>query len=482
MSPLKFYNTMTRKKELFHPLHAGRVGLYTCGPTVYNFVHIGNLRTYIFEDLLRRTLEYAGYRVHHIMNTTDVDDKTIAASKSSGKKLKEFTREYERIFLRDLKLFNIKPPKKLARATEHIPAMIHLIEKLLKKKMAYMQDGSVYFSVAKFKSYGRLAHLDMKGLKAGARVDVDEYAKNAAQDFVLWKKVRPGEPSWLAPFGEGRPGWHIECSAMSMKYLGVSFDIHAGGVDLIFPHHENEIAQSESATGKKFVRCWLHGEHLLVDGKKMSKSLNNIFTLRDIEKQGFDPLDFRFLTFLTHYRHPLNFTWESLRAAKTAYTKLRNEIFSIKNKHNQKVLSENITKIDWLSEVKKVGDDFCKALADDLNMPVALSLVHTFLGRAAEHAKMGWITKKDRELIIKAFKNFDSILGLGLNEQRIEKIPKVIKQLAYKREFFRKEKKWQEADEVRKKIEENGFIIKDTPNGPQISYLKNRLANQTVTQ
>src|SRR3989344_5943968 len=310
---IKLYNTLTRKKELFKPLKKGVVRMYTCGPTVYGYVHIGNFRSFIFEDILRRVLQTRSYKVKHIMNVTDVDDKTIIASQKAGKELGEFTKFYEKTFEEDLKKLNIlSPTKPLARATEHIPEMVALIQKLLQRKYAYEKDGSVYFDVSRFARYGKLAHLDKKGLKAGARVDVDEYAKNAAQDFALWKAKKDGEPSWPAPFGEGRPGWHIECSSMSLTYLGQPFDIHAGGVDLIFPHHENEIAQSEAAIGKPFVRYWLHGEHLLVDGHKMSKSLGNAFTLRTLEEKGFSPLDFRYLTLSAHYRSKLNFTWQSL--------------------------------------------------------------------------------------------------------------------------------------------------------------------------
>lgn len=456
MLKIKFTNTLSRKKETFRPLAAGRAGLYTCGPTVYNFVHIGNLRTYLFEDILRRTLEYAGYRVRHIMNTTDVDDKTIVASKSAGEKLNEYTKKYEEVFLKDLSLLNIKPPSVLARATEHIPEMIRLIQKLLKNKAAYIKGGSVYFSISKFKQYGKLAHLDIKGLKAGARVDTDEYGKDAAQDFALWKGKKEGEPYWSTPFGEGRPGWHIECSAMSMEYLGATFDIHAGGVDLIFPHHENEIAQSEAATKKLFVRYWLHGEHLLVNGQKMAKSLNNFFTLRDLETRGFNPLAFRYLTLTSHYRSKLNFTWESLGAASHSLNRLYDfEKTTGKDRHRGK------------TSLKPWVEKFKKAVTDDLNLPKAVAALWNLIN--AYHKAPEKFDSKKVNLLLR---DFNKVLGLGLDEPRFEKIPEVVKKLAQERELLRKAKQWQEADEIRKKIKEHGFTVKDTPEGPQVSILK----------
>ena len=319
---VRLYNFLTRKKEVFRPLRKDWVGLYTCGPTVYNYAHIGNLRTYIFEDVLRRTMEYAGYKIKHVMNITDVDDKTIRDSSAAGESLKKFTEFYTKEFFKDLKSLNILPALEYPLATKHIPLMIKLIEKLLEKRLAYKIGGSVYFDVSKFKYYGKLSRLKKRDLKIGARVDTDEYAKKSGEDFVLWKAKKESEPFWDSPFGKGRPGWHIECSAMSMKYLGASFDIHAGGVDLLFPHHENEIAQSQGATGKKFAKYFLEGEHLLVDGKRMAKSAGNFFTLRGLEKKGFNPSAFRYLTLSAHYRSQLNFTWESLRAAENSLKRI----------------------------------------------------------------------------------------------------------------------------------------------------------------
>ncbi|TSC80898.1 MAG: cysteinyl-tRNA synthetase [Parcubacteria group bacterium Gr01-1014_29] len=457
---LKLYNTFSRKKEVFKPLKKGFVGLYTCGPTVYNYVHIGNLRTYIFEDVLRRTLEAHGYTVQHIMNVTDVDDKTIAASKHAKKDLSVFTKEYEKAFGDDSAKLNIlAPTRPFVRATEHIPAMIMLIQKLLRKNYAYEKGGSVYFDISKFAPYGKLAHLDKKGLKAGARIDVDEYAKDAAQDFVLWKAAKAGEPSWPAPFGSGRPGWHIECSAMATAYLKQPFDIHAGGVDLIFPHHENEIAQSEAAYNKPFARYWLHGEHLLVDGEKMSKSLGNTYTLRDIEKKEFTPLSLRYLVLMAHYRTKLNFTWQSLKSAQQAYREL---VEFTKELIAEKSAAPIKTAHSYASYEKK----FFAALDDDLNTPKALAVLWQFI-RAYHKAKTTY-PNAAYALLLKC----DAVLGLEFAEVTLLKIPLAIQQLAEKREQFRTEKKWQEADALRAKIEKMGWQILDTDAG---STLKPRM-------
>ncbi|MEK9209470.1 MAG: cysteine--tRNA ligase, partial [Patescibacteria group bacterium] len=331
---LKLFNYLTKKKEIFRPLKAGKVGLYTCGPTVYDTAHLGNLRTYIFEDVLRRTLKANGLKVKQVMNITDVEDKIIKKMREEKKRLKEITEPNIKIFFQDLKKLNIEKAEVYPKATEHIQEIIKLIAVLLKKGLAYKaEDDSIYFKISKFKNYGQLSGLKSKDVgrpyNDGRRISEDEYKKEAA-DFALWK-ARPAkagrEPSWPSPFGPGRPGWHIECSAMSMKYLGKTFDIHAGAIDLLFPHHENEIAQSQAATGKKFVNFWLEGEHLLVSGQKMAKSLKNFLTLKDIEKKGFDPLVFRYLVLTSHYRKKLNFTWNSLKAGQNALDKLK-EILS----------------------------------------------------------------------------------------------------------------------------------------------------------
>ena len=319
---MQLFNYLTRRIEPFES-KGKEVGLYTCGPTVYDYVHIGNWRTFVFEDILKRVLEFNGYKVKHVMNITDIEDKIFKRAQEEKVSIEKITKKYEKAFLADLEKLNIQRADIFPRATENINSMIQIIGVLLKKDFAYKGDDGVYFSVEKFGNYGKLSGLEKKNLKKGARVNDDEYDKEAWADFVLWKKSKKGEVEFDAPFGKGRPGWHIECSAMSMKYLGESFDpstklrtdrfktidIHTGGVDLLFPHHENEIAQSEAATGKKFVNFWLEGEHLLIEGQKMAKSLKNIFTIEDIEKKGFDPLALRYLFLTAHYRSKLNFTW-----------------------------------------------------------------------------------------------------------------------------------------------------------------------------
>src|SRR5689334_13890798 len=293
--PLRFYNTLPGRVEDFTPLEDGKVGIYTCGPTVYDFAHIGNYRTFVFQDVLRRHLKYRGYQVRQVMNLTDVDDKTIRNSQSAGMSLRDFTAKFIREFEIDRDLLSIETPEVVVRATDHIDDMVKLIQALSAKGYAYSSEGSEYFSVHKFKNYGKLSKIDFSGMRDGARVDSDEYEKESARDFVLWKAAKEGEPRWETPLGPGRPGWHIECSVMSMKYLGETFDIHSGGSDLVFPHHENEIAQSEAATGKPFVRYWLHAEHLMVNGEKMSKSEGNFFTLRDLIAKGYKPSAIRYL-------------------------------------------------------------------------------------------------------------------------------------------------------------------------------------------
>ena len=445
--PFKLYNFLTHKKQIFKPSAARRgklVSFYACGPTVYNFAHIGNLRTYINEDILRRILALNGFKVKEIMNITDVDDKTIKDSKKAGESLEDFTRRFEAEFFKDLKTLNILPALKYPRATDHISEMIKIIRTLLKRGLAYEAGDGVYFDVSKFKNYGRLSRLKNRELKTGARVSSDDYAKDEAKDFTLWKLKKEGEVSWPSPFGEGRPGWHIECSAMSVKYLGMPIDIHAGGIDLIFPHHENEIAQSEAAMGKKFARFFVEGEMMTVDGRKMSKSLGNVFTLRDLESRGFDPLDFRYFTLTAHYRSPLSFSWRALEGAKTARHKLEARA------------------LDLISAKKRSSVFFQRAflakLNDDLNIPGALGLLW-------RHLDSGKASYGD---ILFA----DMVLGLGLSGLKPLKIVAEVKRLLNQREMLRQEKKWSEADAIRAKIEALGYELKDTPAGPRVTKKK----------
>lgn len=451
---------MHHKKEKFKPIKRGSVRLYTCGPTVHDFVHIGNLRTFIFEDLLRRVLKFNGYKVKQVMNITDIEDKIIKRLHRGKKSLKELTETYTQAFFEDIKKLNIQKAEFYPRATREVATMIRLIERLMRKGFAYQgKDKSIYFDISKFKRYGKLSGLKKRELKIGARIAADEYTKKEARDFVLWKAKRSGEPWWKSPWGPGRPGWHIECSAMSMKYLGANversrtIDIHTGAVDLIFPHHENEIAQSEAATHKKFVNYWLEAEHLLVNKKKMSKSLHNFYTLRDLEKKGFYPLSFRYLVLQTHYRSKLNFTWQALKSV-------------------EKTLIHLYRVINSLPKDKRVGEEkrlaiykekFLRALEDDLNTPKALALLHAVLkdsslaGRAKE------------ELVAE----FDKVFGLKLLRPPIERvlIPLKVKKLVETREKLRANQQFIKADILRKKVKGLGYKIEDTKEGPVVRAL-----------
>ena len=486
MAKVKLYNFLTRKKEIFKPIRKDWVGLYTCGPTVYNYAHIGNLRTYIFEDVLRRALEYAGHKVRHVMNITDVDDKIIKNAAVKNKPIKEFVKPYEKAFFEDLQKLNIEPAWKYPKATGHIKEMVAMINALIKKKLAYKTEDGVYFNISKFKNYGRLSQLKKRGIKTGARVATDEYAKESANDFVLWKAAKPREPSWPARFaGEarplrGRPGWHIECSAMSTKYLGASFDIHAGGVDLLFPHHENEIAQSEGATGKKFVKYFMEGEHLLVDGQKMAKSLGNIYMLSEVEQRA-SPLAFRYLVLGAHYRSKLNFTWESLEAAQKALERLREFVLMLKNKSVEsrgQVLqdlaqsrhggtSRAIRQQANMRVLAKFDAEAKKAFFKDLDTPKALAVVWNIIHEYNKNPG-----KFDPKEILKILYKFDKALGLGLKDVKLEKGPpaealKLIKD----REQARKAKNFALADKIRRKIKDLGWQVNDTSSGSQVFHL-----------
>jgi len=462
---IKLHNSLTGKKQIFKPQNGRVAKIYACGPTVYNFAHIGNFRTYIFEDILRRTIKFAGYKTLQVMNITDVEDKIIKAMKS-GKKLEEITLPFEKYFFEDFAKLNIEMPEKTPRATEHIAGMIAIMQKLIKKGFAYVtDDGSVYFNIAKFKKYGRLARLNAVKQKSAARmtarIEADEYDKNEIKDFVLWKAKKPEEPSWDSPWGPGRPGWHIECSAMSAKYLGDTLDIHAGGVDLVFPHHENEIAQSEAATGKPFARFFIHGEHLLVNNAKMAKSAGNFYTLRDLEKKGYNPLVFRYLCLQTHYRSKMNFTWEALDSAGVALKNLQ-EICAL-NKEDDTTSKIKSGKPVSQSKTNEEKEMF-RALSDDLNTPKALAVL--------------WKSIKNKNISAKnkiALINYaDSALGLKIYESSLikktlsEKIPAEIIKIADKREIFRQNNNYSAADAIRKKIEAKGYEINDKPKGYQI--------------
>ena len=456
---LKLYNTLTRKKETFKPIHKDFVGIYSCGPTVYNFAHIGNLRTYIFNDILKRSLLFLGYKVKHVMNITDVDDKTIKGAAKEKISLKEFTRKYEKIFFDDLEQLDIIRPNYILRATESINDMIKLIEVLLKKSYAYKTSDGIYFDISKFKEYGKLAQLD-KIKKTKERIKSDEYDKENAQDFALWKfyTLDDGDIFWNAPFGKGRPGWHIECSAMSTKILRNPFDINTGGIDLIFPHHTNEIAQSEAASGKKFVNYWLHAGFLTMKEGKMSKSLGNVFYLKNLEAQGFAPMDYRYLCLTTHYRSQLQFSIENLGAAKNSYNRLKNIVSEMKD--IRKSWISGATKSEDLVGDEKINEkylgEFKKAVENDLDMPNALQVLWKLVRDEKAEGKL------------KTIKKMDEIFGLKLLEKEDIKIPDEIMKIVKEREQARKNNDWKKSDELREKIAKLGFGVDDTNEGSKM--------------
>jgi cysteinyl-tRNA synthetase len=463
--PVKFYNTLTKKKEIFKPLKEGHVGMYNCGPTVYSYAHIGNFRSYVFADLLRRYLEWKGLKVKQVMNLTDVDDKTIRNSQKEKVPLREFTEKYEKIFFEDLKSLNIKPATLYPKATEHIKEMVAIVKDLLEKGYAYKGDDGIYFSIRKFKGYGKLSGTSLEGLKAGARVSQDEYDKERASDFALWKfwSKEDGDVFWETGIGKGRPGWHIECTAMSTKYLGQTFDVHTGGVDLIFPHHENEIAQSEAFTGKRFVNCWMHNEHLLVDGQKMAKSLGNFFTLRNLIKKGHSPKAIRYFLLSAHYRTKLNFTADALKGAEETVKGLENFAAEMRAAREGKS-SARIKSI--LEAARK---DFEASLDDDLNTPLALTAMFDMV---KEINRLSPLSAEDAKQVLGLVLDMDKILGLGLSEMgkvwhSPEEAGPEIMDLIVKRESFRKEKKWKDADHIRDSLKKNGIVVEDTPQGPR---------------
>jgi cysteinyl-tRNA synthetase len=464
---LVFYNTLTRKKELFKPAKKGHVKMYACGPTVYDYAHIGNFRAYVIADLIRRYLEYTGLSVTLVMNITDVDDKTIRNSRKQNKALAEFTAFYKKAFFEDIEKLNVKPATHYPEATAHIEDMVALIKKLLAKGSAYKAKDGIYYSITAFKPYGQLARLNMKGRKAGARIRTDEYDKENVHDFVLWKfwDRNDGEAFWETELGKGRPGWHIECSAMSMKYLGERFDIHSGGVDLIFPHHQNEIAQSEAVTGKPFVRYWLHNEHLFVNGKKMAKSLGNFITLRDLLAKGHSPRAIRYLLLSAHYRTRLNLTTNALEQAAETVKHFDDFIADVRSADGED--SEQATKL-----VSQVKQKFTAALDDDLNMPAALSALFNFMKEINRLMDKDRVGKKNVQDILTALMHVDTVLGLSLSPEE-PAIDSEIQALIHKREEYRKKNKWKEADMIRTALRKKGIIIEDTKDGVKIKRVKN---------
>lgn len=461
----RFYNTMSRKKEVFKSIEKGKVRIYSCGLTVYDYAHIGNLRAYVFVDLLKRWLKYKGYHVKHVMNFTDVDDKTIRGMQREGVSLQEYTQKYIDAFLEDLRMLNIEEATILPKATEHIEDMVELVEILIKKGYAYEgEDGSIYYNISRFKNYGKLSKMKIKKLKAGARVRVDEYGKEQASDFALWKAwdKDDGDVFWETRLGKGRPGWHIECSAMSMRYLGETLDIHTGGVDNMFPHHENEIAQSEAATGRTFVNYWMHNEHLLVKGARMGKSLRNFYTLRDLVGMGHDPLSVRYLLLSTHYRRQFGFSFEGLEAATNALSRLGDCLDRLEG---IKDLGENGKRVEGI--VERARREFEDAMDDDLDISKALATVFNLVKEVNTLIDTTKLGRKGAEKVRDLMVDFDKVLGILRDfwKRKKEKLSKEVEELIRKREAARVAKDWKTADAIRNNLREMGILLEDTPEG-----------------
>jgi cysteinyl-tRNA synthetase len=472
---LKLFNTLSRSVQEFAPLDpAGKkVGLYCCGPTVYDFAHIGNWRTFVFADLVRRTLEFSGYEVKHVMNITDVEDKIIKGVREHKTTLREFTGKFETAFLDDLKALNCQSPHATPRATEHMAEIIALIEKLVARGVAYQAaDGSVYFSIEKYRgcgcTYGQLQKLNFDEMRVGERVSTDEYEKEAVADFALWKARVPedGDVFWPSPFGEGRPGWHIECSAMSIKALGETFDLHLGGEDLKFPHHEDEIAQSEGATGKPFVKYWLHGAHLLVEGKKMSKRLGNYFTLRDLIAKGFTGREVRYLLLTAHYRETFNFTLEGLSGAKTALARIDECVGKLRE-----VGRDALPRVPADQQVGPTDlvQRFSDALADDLNISAAWASVFEWVRETNKRIAENSLAPAAAAAALTAWEKVDSVLGIGTKSEA--EVPAEILALAEARTAAKKAKDFKRSDAIRDELKAKGWVIEDTPKGIKLKKI-----------
>jgi cysteinyl-tRNA synthetase len=459
--PLRFYNTLTQQVESFSPASDGTVRMYTCGPTVYDFAHIGNFRTFIFVDILRKWLRASGFRLDHVMNVTDVDDKIIRNAVAQHKTLAEYTGIYTQAFLEDCATLRLERPERLVPATAHIGDMVSAIQRLGDTGHTYESDGSVYFRIATFPGYGKLSHNDFSGNISGARVDVDEYDKADVRDFALWKAPKEGEPAWETAIGAGRPGWHIECSVMAIKYLGATLDIHAGGIDLVFPHHENEIAQSESLTGKPFARFWLHAEFLMVEGQKMSKSLGNYFTLRDVVTRGYQPEAIRYLLASVPYRKQLNFTFDGLKSAATAIDRLRNFKLRLGTDNFAEGANEQLT-----ARAAQANRAFTDGLDDDLNTAEALAAAFEYVRDANSAMDAGEFRRDNVAGALEFLERFDSIFDVlkpsvqagQLSDAQVEE--KIAERAAAKkaRDFAR-------ADRIRQELLDQGIVLEDTKSG-----------------
>jgi cysteinyl-tRNA synthetase len=469
---LKIYNTLSRKKDAFRPINPPRVGMYVCGPTVYGPGHVGHARTYVAFDIIRRYLEYRGFKVKYVMNITDVHDDIFKAMRREKLSLSALTDKYTSLFLKEQKLLGIKKADYYPRVTKHVKEIINFVKTLIKRGFGYRENGSIYFDVSKFKDYGKLSRIKIEKAIPGTRVETDKYEKKEAIDFALWKEKKPKEPSWSSPWGEGRPGWHIECSVMSQKYLGKQFDIHGGAKDLIFPHHENEIAQSEAATGKKpFVKYWMHSGLLTINGQKMSKSLGNYIEITQaLERWPVRVI--RLFVANSHYRSPQDWSKKALKQAKKEINKIDEFTDKLKSiKSSSKKLGKRKEKAvkNLIKETKK---KFEIAMNDDFNTPQALAVIFRFINEGNSLIAKGKLTPPQARDTLKILKEIDKVFSfIFWGKEKKLKIPDSIAKLVQEREKARKEKKWKAADEIRKKIRKAGFLIKDTKEGPKIKKL-----------
>jgi cysteinyl-tRNA synthetase len=467
---IRFFNTLSGKVEPFVPLVPGEVKLYTCGPTVYDFAHIGNYRAYLFEDLLKRFLIFRGYRVRHVMNITDVDDKTIRGANEQGVPLRDYTAPFIEAFFQDLKILRVIPADVYPRATDHVPEMAGMICGLLNKGFAYRKDGSVYFDIGKFKAYGRLSKVERRELRStkriAARIEADEYEKDRVRDFALWKAPKEGEPVWETDIGPGRPGWHIECSAMSSKYLGSTFDIHCGGVDNIFPHHENEIAQSEAYYGAPFVRYWLHCHHLIVDGEKMSKSKGNFYLLRDLLERGADPLAIRFLLLATQYRKVLNFTLDALDQAKAALQRITDFVYELDYRTFPSGESPEFAGLATSADAR-----FGEGFDDDLNVSASLTALFEFIKSGHLWIKDERLRADDANRARDLVYSWDGVLGV-LPPRQERDLAVEIKERIEARERARAARDYPRADAIRRELLEAGIVLEDTKDGVRWKRIK----------
>jgi cysteinyl-tRNA synthetase len=472
MAEIQLHNTLSGKLEPFVPQTPGEVRLYTCGPTVYDYAHIGNYRTFVFQDILRRFLKLRGFQLKHVMNLTDVDDRIIANAAAAGKNIREYTEKFAQAFFDDCQALSIEAPEHWIRATDHIDDMVRLIQRLQEKSFTYASEGSIYYRIAKFPNYGKLSKIDLTGIQPGARVDNDRYEKESARDFALWKAPKPGEHFWETAIGTGRPGWHIECSAMAMKYLGETLDIHAGGIDLAFPHHENEIAQSEAATGKPFARYWLHAEHLLVNGEKMSKSLGNFLTLRDLFARGHRPSALRFALASVPYHKQLNFTFDGLTQATNSVERLRN----FANRLQQGNFPAGKQK-GMIERISKAHEEFDAGLSDNLNTARALAAVFDLVRDANTAMDKGEFRQGDVDATQQFLATFDAVfavledndtqklqtLGYGSAEAALSDTE--IDKLIAERNAAKKIRDFATADRIRKELANRGIILEDAKDG-----------------